>query len=186
MLHLCLANNILIIPELWLHTFKAKALHSNEDLSGLGTGGDCMIRSVYSVNKLISKCNGSAADLLAIWCRTCCKYTEPKKAIVLIIYHSCTPNQFQSLHRFKWSAQSGAFKSNKPWQMTMCPGYAELSAGSGQSLTSRTFALKGEKLFGCHVAHYMLVGSFCFLFFDATPVLSNSSFSWMYSCLHCS
>lgn len=48
------------------------------------------------------------------------------------------------------------------------------------------FSFRGAKSSGCHVVGYMLAGSFCFLFFVGTPVLSNSSFSWMYSCLHCS
>lgn len=55
-----------------------------------------------------------------------------------------------------------------------------------QSPTLHTFTLKGGKLFGCHVVHYMLVGSFCVLCPFRIPVLSNSSLSWMYSFLHSS
>lgn len=82
-------------------------------------------------------------------------------------------------------AKACGFISNKSCQMTAYPRCADLGAGSGRSPMLRTFTFK-RKLIGSHIVHYMLVGSFCFRFFDGIPVLSNSSFSRTYSCLHSS
>ena len=101
------------------------------------------------------------------------------KDIINIVFNLHTPNASEAHHlRGKWpSLSSGSEGSQRPprWRREALSGLQPT-----RPVPSPFLPVPGAR------RAYMLTGSFCVLFLVAIPVLWNSSFSLMYSCLHSS
>lgn len=103
------------------------------------------------------------------------KFTVKTQPLILNFFYLQCPHGLLQ----KWWRNSLGLQCSCSRQMSTDPGC------TGQISSSLPFHVKKGR-FSDRPVCYILVGSFCFRLFVGIPVLSNSSFSLMYSCLHSS